>query len=97
MHFSLLILTSILAATATTALPIPDNLANGIPAQQNSKCVALKNKLSMDKATYENNPTATNRQAVANDRQKIAAVCRCERGPCLFDFKLSVKLNEWVR
>ena len=75
MHFFLLILTSILAATATTALPIPDSLANGIPAQQNSKCVALKNKLSKDAAIYEHKPTLTSLEAVAKDRQKIAAVC----------------------
>lgn len=74
MHFSL-ILTSVLTATATTALPIPDSLANGVHAQHNSKCVALKNKLSKDAVTYEHNPTVTSLKAVANDRQKIAAVC----------------------
>lgn len=61
------------------ALPIHDTLLNGVTVRQDPACAQAtsqaqyyRTKLAQDTATYQNNPTLSNQQAVAKDRQQLA-------------------------
>lgn len=94
MQFFPVILTSIFAAAATTAFSIPDTLPSGITVRQDSKCAAANSsvaaadkQLAADQASYNNNPTLKNQEAVARDKQRLEAAQNNQ---------VSVVCNTWI-
>lgn len=78
MRFFSLVLASIIAVAATTALPLHDNLPNDISPRQDSSCAAAmslleatRKKDQADSIEYENNPTIANRNEVAKNKQDL--------------------------